>query len=274
GKSRSRPLEEIVREAEKLVKNNYKEIVLCGICLGAYGKDLKGGSDLADVVTAFEKIKGLLRIRLSSIEALDVTDKLINRMRKSKKLCRHLHIPIQSGDDVILSKMNRKFSSGDYLKLIGKLKRIIPGIAITTDIMVGFPSERESNFKNTLALIKKIVPLRVHIFNYSKRGGTNACNFKGEVGTLIKKERARRLQTISEACSLQFRKRFLGQTMKVLFEKKEHGYWLGHTDNYINCRIQSGRDLKNMLSPVKLKKINSGYIDCDFPCQTKKRSVK
>ena len=146
GASRSRPLSSIIQEAEKLVKNDFKEIVLCGICLGAYGRDLSPQSDLIQVIEALENIKGLYRIRLSSIEAGDLTDCLIQKIAASYKLCRHLHIPIQSGDNEILKKMHRSYNRRNYSNLIEKIKKKVPLIAITTDVMVGFPGEKEKNF--------------------------------------------------------------------------------------------------------------------------------
>ncbi|MCM8763154.1 MAG: radical SAM protein, partial [Candidatus Omnitrophica bacterium] len=142
GKPRSRPFDEVIHEAQRLVDAGFKEIVLCGICLGSYGKDF-GNVDLVDVLAALEKIKGEFRIRLSSIEFGDVRERLIKKLETSKKLCPHLHIPLQSGDDRILKLMNRKYTAEDYLKLVQELKRRIPLLSITTDVMVGFPGESE-----------------------------------------------------------------------------------------------------------------------------------
>ena len=167
GVSRSRPLLEIIKEAKKLVQNGFQEIVLSGICLGAFGKDLKEAISLVDAIEGLENIEGLLRIRLSSLEAVDVSDRLIQQMAESQKLCWHLHIPIQSGDDEILKKMQRSYKRKDYLELINKIKKHIPQVALTTDVLVGFPGEAEENFQNTLNLIKEILPLKVHIFPYS-----------------------------------------------------------------------------------------------------------
>ncbi|MDD5568361.1 MAG: MiaB/RimO family radical SAM methylthiotransferase, partial [Candidatus Omnitrophica bacterium] len=186
GRSRSRLLEDIVEEAGILVKKGFKEIVLTGICLGSYGKDLSmetsKGLNLVAVIEELEKIEGLLRIRLSSIEAGDVTDALIDKLAESNKLCRHLHIPIQSGDDQILRKMRRKYSRKFYINLIKKIKARIPQVAITTDCLVGFPGESEKHFKNTLDLVNRIVPLRVHIFPYSAIKGTSVYS-QGGIGT-------------------------------------------------------------------------------------------
>jgi threonylcarbamoyladenosine tRNA methylthiotransferase MtaB len=242
------------------VHNGYKEIVLTGICLGSY-------ADLVSLIERLEKIKGLSRIRLSSIEAGDISDGLISKMAISKKLCRHLHIPVQSGDDEILKKMNRYYSRLDYLELIHKIKKNVPGIAITTDCLIGFPGETQNNFRNTVSLIQKIQPLRAHIFPYSARPGTKADNFKPRISPEIIRERASCLKDVAQACSMEYRERFLGKKMPVLWEsraKDAPGFWEGHTDNYIAVSIRSKRNLKNKLLIVKLKKISGDYVQAYF----------
>lgn len=255
GRSRSRPLEEIVKDAKALVKKGFKEIVLTGICLGAYGKDIgKGtgrGIDLIRVIEKLEKIKGLLRIRLSSIEAGDVTDELIDKMAESKKLCPHLHIPIQSGDDEILKRMKRKYSRRSYINLINKIKKRVLDIAITTDCLVGFPGETEENFSNTLKLIEKIVPLKVHIFPYSERKGTYAADkFKDLLPPEVIKERISRIKSLADSCRLEFKKQFKGRKLPILFErlsKERKGYWEGYAHNYIKALRKSASPLKNKI---------------------------
>ena len=267
GRSRSKKLAQVIKEAKALVKNGFKEIVLCGICLGAYGKDLRQHSSLVDAIGALEKINGLLRIRLSSIEAGDVTDGLIRHMAHSKKLCRHLHIPIQSGDDEILKKMGRKYSAGEYLKLINKIKKSVWEVSITTDLLVGFPGEGEENFKHTISLVKKIMPLRVHAFAYSQRPGTKAADFKDKPAPLVVKQRMRRLRKMAELASLKYRRRFLNKKMPVLIEsrlKVNCAYWQGHTDNYIEVWVRSGRDLRNRLINVKFRKITGDAVLADI----------
>jgi len=267
GRSRSRNLGEILEEAKALVENGYKEIVLCGICLGAYGKDLKPEVSLLKVIKELEKINGLLRIRLSSLEAEDITDELIEYMGTSEKLCSHLHIPLQSGDDEILKKMNRKYSQKNYLRLIKKIKKKIPEVAITTDILVGFPTETEKNFQNTLNLVKEILPLKVHIFAYSSRPQTPAFNFKEKVNPKIIKKRQVLLKKIAQKCSLIYKKQFLNQTKEVLFEnnfKSQANLWQGYTDNYLRVLVKSNNDLKNQIIPVKLNKIKGDFILAHF----------
>jgi threonylcarbamoyladenosine tRNA methylthiotransferase MtaB len=267
GISRSKPLDEIAQEANRLVRNGFKELVLCGICLGSYGKDLQSRTNLINVIEALEKIGGLLRIRLSSIEAGDISGELIHKIAQSKKLCQHLHIPIQSGDDEILKKMNRNYCREDYLDLIKKIKNNIPEIAITTDVLVGFPGEKDDNFENTVDLVREIMPLRVHIFPYSKRLGTPAAILKDKINPLVIRERISRLASVSKTCALDYKKQFLNKDRDVLIEersKENNKYWGGYTDNYIKVRIKSGENLKNQLIRARLKKISNDCIEADL----------
>jgi threonylcarbamoyladenosine tRNA methylthiotransferase MtaB len=264
GPSRSRPLKEIIEEAGILVGSGYKEIVLTGICLGAYGKDLNKRVGLLTVIDGLEKIGGLFRIRLSSIEPQDISNGLIERIAQSKKVCPHLHIPLQSGDDDILKKMNRRYTGRDYLDLINKLKRLIPEISITTDVLVGFPGESEINFKNTLDLIKEVTPLKVHIFPYSQRQGTACAKmFSQKLPPLVIKDRIRRLKIVSGRLLFLYGKRYLNKKMDVLIEsrcKEDSCYWEGFTGNYIKVKVKSKEDLKNRIVPVKLRKISNNSV--------------
>jgi threonylcarbamoyladenosine tRNA methylthiotransferase MtaB len=246
-----------------LAENGFQEIVLTGICLGAYGRDLKPRISLVEAIAALEKIGGILRLRLSSIEAGDLSEALIDKLAESGKLCRHLHIPIQSGDDAILKNMRRRYTRSYYAELIRKIKQKIPGLALTTDCLVGFPGETEKHFQNTLRLIKSIIPLKVHIFPYSRREGTLAgSKLSGEIPAGIIKERVERLKNCAAACAKDYKQGFLGARMPVLFEgeaKGAPGYWEGYTDNYIRVLLKSRRSLKNKLVFVRLRNISG---DC------------
>ena len=258
GNSRSKNIDKIIEEAKALVKNGFKEIVLTGICLGEYGKDLKIKDGLAKVIGYLEKLEGLSRIRLSSIEAKDVTSSLIKKFASSDKLCKHLHIPIQSGDDKILKIMNRKITHAGYLKLIRNIKKTIPNIAITCDVIAGFPGESEANFANTIKLIQQITPLRTHIFPYSDRPGTRAFAFKEKTSPSVVKNRVLLLKKVSERCSLKYAKRFYAKTMPVLIEGRNRNsteFWQGYTDNYIKVLVKSKKVLNNRIIPLKLEKI-------------------
>ncbi|MCG2713748.1 MAG: MiaB/RimO family radical SAM methylthiotransferase [Candidatus Omnitrophica bacterium] len=261
GKKRSKDIKQVLEEAKKLVACGFHEIVLTGICLGEYGKDLYPKKDLVDAIDLLLKLEGLTRLRLSSIEAGDVSVKLIKCLASSKKLCRHLHIPIQSGDDGILKRMNRKYTNQKYQNLISRIKHNIPGVSITTDCLVGFPGETEANFDNTVNLVKKILPLKVHIFPYSRRLGTKAANFSGMVDAKTIKSRCAKLEKVSKECQYKFMRDFIGKKVSVLIEgisKSEAGYLEGLTDNYLKVRVPFKLELKNKIAQVKLKCIDGG----------------
>jgi threonylcarbamoyladenosine tRNA methylthiotransferase MtaB len=264
GKSKSRPPEEIINEAGRLVNKGFKEIVLTGICLGSYGKDMVPRVSLVSVINNLEKLKGLLRLRLSSIEAGDISAGLLNTIAHSKIVCPHLHIPLQSGDNRILKAMNRGYSDKDYLGLIKKIKALIPGVSITTDVLVGYPGETEDNFKQTLRLVEKIQPLKVHIFPYSFRKGTAASRkLSLAVEPSVIKARMQRLGQSADKQSLFYKRRFLGKRVSVLFESKckdNLDYWEGYTGNYIKARIRSKQNLKNRLACVTLDRIGAGFV--------------
>lgn len=236
GRSRSRALKEVVREAKMLVKSGHKEIVLTGICLGSYGLDLYPKFTLVDLLKELEVINGLYRIRLSSIEAKDVTKQLIILMAASKKICHHLHIPMQSGDDQILKLMQRRDSKKSYIQLIENIKSKVRDVGITTDVIVGFPGETDQAFNNTLQLLKATKPLRVHGFPYSPRRGTRAFLMSGRVSPIIIKDRVKKVQGIANTLSKDWLKDLIGEKIEVLFEarsSKYPGFYEGYTHNYI-----------------------------------------
>lgn len=259
GKSRSRDLLSIVREVDRLIKNGFQEIVLTGICLGAYGKDLEEEFDLVNVIEAIEKLDGNFRIRLSSIEAKDVTDKLIDKIAGSPKMCRHLHIPFQSGDNEILKKMNRHYTAESYRRLVDKIRNMIPQIAITTDIMIGFSSETEKRFKNTVKFLKETSPSRMHIFPFSPREHTAAYGFAGRIDSKKKKRRLEFLKDLAREISHEYRKQFLHKELVVLLEHKKDkktGLAQGYSDNYIKILINSNKPTsRNKLQKVEIAKV-------------------
>ncbi len=260
GRKRSKPIKQILKEAGSLAEHGYKEIVLTGICLGQYGSDLGGRIDLGEVVGRIEEIKGIRRIRLSSIEAKDVSPGLLKRFSGSKKLCRHLHIPLQSGDDRVLKMMNRKYTSCSYRRLVERAREKIPDVSITTDCLVGFPGETKENFLNTIRLIRRIKPLKVHIFPYSPRPGTKAFGFRGEVGAPAVKSRCLELEKAAEECRDGFMRGFLGREFEVLLEGPLNGRAGGAeglTDNYLKVLLPFSRSNKPFVS-ARLKDMHKG----------------
>ena len=262
GELRSRELSEIKKEVKRLVNKGFREIVLTGICLGAYGKDFKNSITLSDIIEEVIDLPGEFRVRLSSIEAGYISDRVIKLLSASSKLCRHLHIPFQSGDNEILKKMNRHYSSKDYLALVQKIRAEIPDIAITTDIMVGFPGEKDENFQNTFSFLKEVSPSRMHIFPFSPREGTLAYNFADRVSHREVKLRMAKLQILAKQKSLEYRQKFLKKEVDVLVEtarSKINGYLKGYTDTYIHVLVDGNDSLINKIIKVKIDKVDSDF---------------
>ena len=257
GRSRSRSLKEIISEVERLKGRGFKEIVLTGICLGDYRyRNL----NLVNVLASLEKIKGEFRIRLSSIEPQLVSNELVAKIADSARICPHLHIPLQSGDNQILKMMNRRYTVRDYLSLIAKIKKKIKDVAITTDVLVGFPQEAERHFRNTVRSLKEVSPLRTHIFSFSPREGTAAFKLNGRIAPQVIKQRMNLLKQVTTDCSYKFRRRFLGKNLTVLIESqagKESGTFCGYSENYIRVIIENAtkKDINSLLS-IKVKTVD------------------
>jgi threonylcarbamoyladenosine tRNA methylthiotransferase MtaB len=246
GRSVSRDFNDVLREITDLINNGLKEIVLTGICLGAYGRDLLKDVNLAVLIDRLCGIEGDWRLRLSSIEPKDVTDDIVEMFQKHKKFCRHLHVPFQSGDNDVLKRMNRPYKREDYLKMLYKVKKAVPDISISTDIMVGFPGETESCFRNTLDFIREVCPMRVHVFPFSKRNGTEAYFYKDDVTEFVKKEREARLSCLAEGLFKESVNKISGKTVEVLVEDKRSpdGYLSGYTGTYFKVFIDGPDGLK------------------------------
>lgn len=251
----SRPYHEVLDEIRRLVDEGFKEIVLTGVLIGSYGVPTGSeGPDLPDLIRMVAHIDGLERIRISSIETTQVTDKLIEVCADEPKVCPHLHIPLQSGDDSILQAMNRPYRRKDVMKLTEKLYRRISDLAITTDIMVGFPGEDEAAFRRTCELVDRVQYARAHIFRFSPRPGTPAAQMGAQVPDAVKDERS---HVLAELCR-RYRDRFivarLGQTLRVLVEgkKSKEGLMRGLTDNYIPVEFAGGLHLSGQMVWVRL----------------------
>ena len=266
GPARSRLIEDILKEISNLNSRGVKEVVLLGINLGTYGKDMFDKkvslSKLISLISNFEEIK---RIRLSSIELDDINDELMDVFIKCPKLCHHLHIPLQSGDDKILKLMNRPYTTSVFKNKISQIMRKIPDIAITTDIMVGFPREDVQSFNNTYNFVKKIGFAKIHIFPYSDREKCLATSFPDKVDQKIKKDRRNKLLNLSKELSCNFQKKFLNSIAEILVEdeiKDKEGriYSRGITDNYIKVIIPDFIGKKGEIVSVKLNQISSNYV--------------
>lgn len=253
GKSRSRNIFDIIKEAKFLISQGYKEIVVTGIDVGSYGKDLKDGS-FSSLIEDLLKLDGMKRLRISSLEMSQIDDKLLSLFSLYPNLAKHLHIPLQSGSNTVLERMNRKYNTEDFYKTINKIKNSVKNIALTTDVIVGFPQESEEEFQETYNFIKKCGFSTIHVFPYSIRKGTKAASFKNQIDAKIKDYRVHELLDLSTKLYKEFIKENLNSKQTVLIERyiKEDKIAIGHTSNYIEIKINSEKDITGQFIDVQL----------------------
>ena len=234
GSVRSKNFETVIKEAKLLTQKGHKEIVLTGIHTGHY---MDNDYDLTDLINELSKIEDLLRIRISSIEITELNDKFLNMLSTNKKVCDHLHIPLQAGSDEILKKMNRKYDLKYYEEKIKKIRMIRPDISITTDIIVGFPYETDELFNETLEFSRKMNFSKIHVFPYSIRLGTSAANMPNQVDESIKKERVKKLMDLSKTMEKEYYNKFVGKELDILVEECDNNVSIGHSSNYLMIRL-------------------------------------
>jgi threonylcarbamoyladenosine tRNA methylthiotransferase MtaB len=255
GLSRSRDPKNVLEQARELVDAGYKEIVLTGIHTGGYGDDLVDYR-LSDLLVDLTKIDGLSRIRISSIEASQIDDRMIDVLNGSDKLCRHLHIPVQAGDDDVLRRMRRKYTTAEYAEKIEKIRKAMPGVAITTDVIVGFPGETDDMFERGYRFLEQVGFSQMHVFPYSKRTGTPAARMDNQVPDDVKQERVRRLIELSDRMHKAYAESCIGQVFTVIPERPgketEPGWLVGYSDNYLPIAFRAGQELIGSLCRVKL----------------------
>lgn len=230
GSVRSKDFSKVISEAKSLADHNHKEIVLTGIHTGHY---LNNNHDLTDLINELSKIDNILRIRISSIEITELNDKFLSMLEKNKKVCDHLHIPLQAGSDEILKRMNRKYDLKYYEDKINRIRSIRPNISITTDIIVGFPYETDELFNSTLEFAKKMNFSKIHVFPYSKREGTSAAIMPNQVDDKIKKIRVKKLMELSDKLEKEYYDKFKEQDLDILIEECDNNVSIGHTSNYL-----------------------------------------
>ena len=263
GPIRSRPFDEVISETKRLADEGFAEIVLTGIHVASYGMDI-GNCDLASLIIEVNKIEGIKRIRLSSIEPMTLNSEFVDKIKNANKLCHHFHISLQSGCDETLKRMNRKYTCKQYEEIVVGLRKNYPDVAITTDIMVGFAGETDEEFEKTLEFTEKIGFADAHIFQYSQRKGTPAAKRPDQVVPKIKEERSKKVISITEKSKSEFLNRFVGETLEVLFEQpssRREGYFEGKTDNYITVTVPSEENLSGVFKKVFLEKVTDGGID-------------
>lgn len=258
GEIRSKKIEDVILEAERVVQNGYKEIVLTGIHLGAYGKESGYQKTIVDVLDKLQDIPGLMRIRLSSIEVNEVTDNLIDMVADSEKICPHFHLPLQSGDNRILKSMKRRYDTFRYLDTVDKIRSKIDLPAISTDVMVGYPGEEAEQFENTRRFCERVCFSRMHIFSFSPRDGTPAARMSDRCTPVELKKRKKELELVAADSSMCYRSLFLGRSMGVLVEDKKErgtGELCGYSDRYLRVVFDGSDELMNTIVDVEGEKV-------------------
>lgn len=253
GKVRSKKPERVLKEVNTLVANGYKEIVLTGIHTGHYGSDLDN-YDFSDLLEDLDKIVDLERIRISSIEIVELNDKFLNILKKSKKIVNHIHIPMQAGSDHVLKLMNRRYDKKYFMDKINKIKTIRPNIAITTDVIVGFPNETEEDFNETIEFVKELNLAGGHVFPFSSRNGTPAAKMSGQLTKQEKHERCKKLIKVFDELEEKYYKMHVGKDVIVIPETYQDGYLIGHTDNYLKVKFKGCEELLGKDVNVLLEK--------------------
>ncbi|NLJ40723.1 MAG: tRNA (N(6)-L-threonylcarbamoyladenosine(37)-C(2))-methylthiotransferase MtaB [Clostridiales bacterium] len=262
GPIRSRKPRDVIEQVHSLVDSGLQEFVLTGIHLASYGKDLNGES-LLSLIKELDAIEGLKRIRLGSLEPTFLDDNFVHAARDIPKLCRHYHLSLQSGSDLTLRRMNRRYNTAQYRETVERLRKHIPLVAITTDIMVGFPGETQEEFEDTLKFTRDIGFSRIHVFKYSVREGTAAARYRDQVPGKIKENRSRQLISIGKDMEIAYMKSLTGRVESVLFEeecKDKQGWYEGYTDHYVRVAVPGGSVLYGSIKPVLLEEINNGKI--------------
>ena len=251
GRVRSRKPESVVSEVEKIAKEGIKEVVITGIHIASYGKDFKNNYKLIDLLEELNKVNGIERIRLGSIEPLLITEEFVNRIKKLEKVCHHFHLSLQSGCDETLKRMNRRYTTKEFKEIVERLRNTYKDVMLTTDIIVGFPGETEEEFRETYKFLKDIKFYKMHIFKYSPRKGTKAAEMKNQVNGNIKEERSRKLIELSDENEKEYNKRYIGKEVEILFEEEKEGLYKGHTQNYILAYYNTDKKLENKIVKVK-----------------------
>lgn len=257
----SRPIDSITKEAERLAKNGFKEIVLTGIHVASYGKDFDDDISLIDVIENVAKVNGIERIRLSSMEPRHITRDFLERMRATNKACDHFHLSLQSGSDDVLKAMNRKYDTAMFKEKIDLIREVFPNAGLTTDIIVGFPGETEENHKETMDFVKEIKFAKTHLFKYSQRDGTRAAAMKGQINGNIKKDRLKDLEAIENINREQFLENQIGKVLAVLIESKSdlEGYSGGYSTNYLKVNVKEHIPA-NTIIDVEISEIRDGEL--------------
>ena len=263
GRVRSRDLESIVKEVENLAANGYKEVVLTGIHVASYGKDIKETDiKLLDVIKQINDIEGIERIRLSSVEPILFTDEFVEAVSAMDKVCPHYHLSLQSGCDETLKRMKRRYTTEEYKTIVDRLRAAIPNVSITTDVIVGFPGETNEEFDKTYEFLKDIELTHMHIFKYSPRKGTPAATMENQVDPSTKHDRSEKLLQLNEENFKKFGQKMLDKEFNVLFEQKVgDNKFEGLTENYVKVIVESDKDLSEQILKVKITDVKNEFLE-------------
>lgn len=259
GRVRSRGPENVMAEARRLTFAGYREIVLAGIHVSSYGKE-RGDIDLPALVEEVHGIEELDRLRLGSLEPDHMREEWIKVFASLPKLCRHYHMSLQSGSDTVLKRMNRSYGTARFTEVVSALRKHIPDAAVTTDVIVGFPGESETEFAASLAYVERTGFSRVHVFPYSRREGTKAADMQGQVPKMVKSERVQRMMEAARRGQLRYMEAQIGKVLEVLFEEEKDGRWEGYTGTYLRTAVESGEDLQGEIRAVRLDAIDGEMI--------------
>ncbi|MCL2235255.1 MAG: tRNA (N(6)-L-threonylcarbamoyladenosine(37)-C(2))-methylthiotransferase MtaB [Defluviitaleaceae bacterium] len=253
GASRSRNFGDLLAQAQGFAHKGYKEIVVAGIHVASYGKDLHG-HNLIDALSTIAEISGIERVRLSSVEPNVITPEFCDFVAKTPKFCDHLHLSLQSGSDRILQLMNRKYTTENYRQAVAQIRAVRPKISITTDVIAGFPGETDQDHRQTLDFVEELKLAKIHVFPFSAKEGTVAAGLSGQIPRNVKKQRSAEILEVSNKLEMAYYQGFIGQTMPVLVEEiNKNGFYSGKTSNYMSVEfISTSTDLTNRISPVKL----------------------
>ncbi|HNR05558.1 MAG TPA: tRNA (N(6)-L-threonylcarbamoyladenosine(37)-C(2))-methylthiotransferase MtaB [Bacillota bacterium] len=262
GHIRSRKPDSIIAEVKELAENGFREIVLTGIHVASYGKDL-GNTSLIDIIEKVHEIDGIRRIRMSSVDPNVMTDGFIERLSRLPKICGHFHLSLQSGCDETLKRMNRKYTTGEYRRVVEKLREVFADVAITTDLIVGFPGETEEEFQKTVDFVEEIAFSAMHVFKYSQRTGTPAAKYENQIKPQVKDSRSKVITAIAQKNEEKFKKAFIGRSKPVLYEQPFDGQkslFEGLTDNYIRVVSESREDIKGKIIETVLAELKEDYM--------------
>ena len=255
GRIRSRKKENVIEEVKQIAKKGIKEIVITGIHIASYGKDFDGNYRLIDLLEDLDKIEGIQRIRLGSLEPTIITEDFASRLSKLDSICNQFHLSLQSGCDDTLKRMNRKYSCDEFENVTKILRKYFEDVNLTTDIIVGFPGETNEEFEKTYEFLSKIKFYKMHIFKYSPREGTLAAKMTNQVDGNIKEERSQKLIELSNKNEKEYNEKYIGKSVEVLFEEEKDGLWSGYTKNYVRVFFQSEENLENRIQMIEIKDV-------------------